>query len=133
MMTNERNYMYKSWWKILSIVLLVYTVVGGLLLKVPDLPILQETIRNLYFHVCMWLAMMTLFSFSVVHSIFYLRGFQLKHDIYARQFAVVAIFFGLLGYASGTVWLSFTWVDPNNPMSASFSTIVREPKLIGTA
>jgi heme exporter protein C len=132
-MANENNYMYKSWWKILSVVLLVYTIIGGFLIKVPELPILQETIRNLYFHVCMWLVMMTLFTFSVVHSIQYLRGFQIKHDIYARHFATVGIVFGLLGYATGTIWMSFTWADPNSPVSASFGTIAREPKLIGTA
>ena len=52
--------MYKSWWKIASVILLVYTFTAGLLVKVPDLPALEETSRNLYFHVCMWFAMMIL-------------------------------------------------------------------------
>ncbi len=131
-MANTKNYMYKSWWKITSVVLLVYTVVGGLLLKVPELPALEETIRNLYFHVCMWFAMMILFTVSFVNSIRYLRSFDLKYDIIARQYATTGIFLGLLGYATGTIWMSYTWADPNNP-STSFSTIAREPKLIGTA
>ena len=46
---------------------------------------------------------------------------------------VVGIVFGLLGYATGTIWMSYTWADPNNPAYASFSTIAREPKLIGAA
>jgi heme exporter protein C len=62
-----------SWWKILSIVLLAYAIIGGLLMPVPELPQLGETIRNLYFHVCMWLSMMILFTFSVIYSIKYLR------------------------------------------------------------
>lgn len=132
-MTNEKNYMYKSWWKILSVLLLVYTVVAGLLLKVPDLPALEETVRNLYFHVCMWFAMMILFTVSLVNSIRYLRTFNIKYDIAARQYTVVGIVFGLLGYATGTIWLSYTWADPNNPAYASFSSIAREPKLIGAA
>jgi heme exporter protein C len=131
-MTEQKNYMYKSWWKITAVVLLVYTVVGGLLLKVPQLPALEETIRNLYFHVCMWFAMMILFTISVVNAIRYLRSFNLKYDIYARQFAAVGIVFGLLGYATGTIWMSYTWADPNNT-DISFSTIAREPKLIGAA
>jgi heme exporter protein C len=131
-MIKEKSYMYKSWWKILSVILLIYAVVGGLLLKVPQLPALDETIRNLYYHVCMWFAMMIFFTISVVHSIRYLRTLDLKYDIYARQFAVVGIVFGLLGYATGAVWMMYTWADPNNP-STSFSTVAREPKLIGAA
>ena len=73
--------MRKSWWKILCVVLLVYTVVAGLLLPVPALRQLQETIRNLYFHVCMWFAMMILFTISVVHSVNYLRTLNLQNDI----------------------------------------------------
>jgi heme exporter protein C len=132
-MTEQKNYMYKSWWKIASVILLVYTITGGLLLDVPRLPALQETIRNLYFHVCMWFAMMILFTVSVVNAIRYLRTFNLKYDIIARQYATVGIVFGCLGYATGAIWMSYTWADPNNPAAASFSAIAREPKLIGAA
>ena len=132
-MTDAKNYMHKSWWKITGIILLVYTFVAGFLWKVPRLPLLQETIRNLYFHVCMWFAMMILFTVSVVNAIKYLRTLNLKYDIYARQFAVVAIVFGILGYATGAIWASYTWADPNKPAYNSFSTIARDPKLIGAA
>lgn len=123
--------MYKSWWKIASVALLLYTFIGGLLLDVPVLQALGETIRNLYFHVCMWFAMMILFSISVVNAIRYLRTFNLKYDIASRQFAAVGIIFGVLGYATGAIWMSYTWADPNN--GVSFSAILKEPKLIGAA
>lgn len=132
-MANQKNYMYKSWWKILSVVLLVYTFVAGILYKVPSLPALEETIRNLYFHVCMWFAMMILFTISVVNAIKYLRTFNVKYDIYARQFATTGIVFGILGYATGAIWMSYTWADPNNPAFQSFGALAREPKLIGAA
>lgn len=125
--------MKSYWWKITSVVLLVYTFTAGLLLDVPRLPQLQETIRNLYFHVCMWFVMMILFIVSVVHAIKFLRTGDLKHDMYSRQFAVVGIVFGLLGYATGIIWMSYTWADPNNPTFVSFSAVAKEPKLIGTA
>jgi len=125
--------MQKSWWKIASVVLLVYTFTAGLLLDVPRLPALQETIRNLYFHVCMWMAMMTLFTVSVVNAIRYLRTNNLRYDIYSRQYSSMGLVFGILGYATGSIWMSYTWADPNNPAAASFSSIAREPKLIGTA
>ena len=125
--------MRKSWWKILSVVLLIYTCTAGLLWNVPRLPALQETIRNLYFHVCMWFCMMILFTVSVIYAIKYLRSNNLKHDIYSRQFATIGIVFGVLGYASGAIWMSYTWADPNNPAFQSFSAVAREPKLIGAA
>ncbi|MBU6307921.1 MAG: ABC transporter permease [Bacteroidetes bacterium] len=125
--------MKKNWWKILSALLLVYTFVAGLLGPVPTLPLLQETIRNLYFHVCMWFAMMILFTVSVVYSVKYLRSLNLAHDVFARNFAVIAMVMGILGYATGAIWASYTWADPNKPLINSFSTIARDPKLIGAA
>jgi heme exporter protein C len=128
---NQR--MNRQWWKILCVILLVYTVIGGLLLPVPALRQLQETIRNLYFHVCMWFAMMILFTVSVVQSIKYLRNLNLKHDIRASEYASTGIVMGILGYITGSIWALYTWADPNNPAYASFGSIVREPKLIGAA
>jgi heme exporter protein C len=125
--------MYKSWWKVLSVLLIMYTLVAGLLITVPRLPQLQETIRNLFFHVCMWFGMMVLFTVSFVQAIKYLRHGKLVHDIASRQYAVVGIVFGLLGYSTGAIWMSYTWADPNNPAYASFGSIAREPKLIGAA
>lgn len=125
--------MYKSWWKILSVALLVYTVIAGLLGEVPQKAALDETIRNLYFHVCMWFAMMILFTASVVYSIRYLRTLDHKYDIYARQYAVVGILFGVLGYATGALWMSYTWADPNKAFFDKFSGFAKEPKLVGAA
>ena len=124
--------MKKNWWKILCVVLLIYTIVGGLLLDVPRVMILNETIRNLYFHVCMWFAMMILFTVSVVNAIKYLNKTDLKYDLLSRQYAAVGVVLGILGYATGAIWASFTWADPNNPAVASFGAIAKEPKLIGT-
>ena len=122
--------MQKSWWKILSFVLLVYTIVGGFLLDVPHKWILNETIRNLYFHVCMWFAMMILFIVSFIYSIRYLRGFRYRDDIYAKNFAAVGGFLGILGYATGSIWANYTWMTDQGQ---SFASILKEPKLIGTA
>lgn len=125
--------MNKWWWKIACILLLVYTIIAGLIFDVPRVRILNETIRNLYFHVCMWFGMMILFTVSVVHAVKFLSTNKLKYDILSRQYAVVGIIFGLLGYATGMIWASYTWVDPNNAAPASFGAIAREPKLIGAA
>jgi len=121
---------HKSWWKIASFVLLVYTIVGGFLMDVPHKHILNETIRNLYFHVAMWFSMTILFSISFYYSIRYLRGFNFKDDIYARHFASMGTYLGILGYITGFIWVSVTWVSDQGQ---SFSSVLREPKLIFAA
>jgi len=132
-MSDHKNYMHKSWWKILAVVLLVYTFTAGILIEVPRNPQLQETIRNLFFHVCMWFGMMILFIISFVQAIKYLRTSKHIHDIASRQYAGVGILFGLLGYITGAIWMSYTWVDSNKSFYDSFDSIAREPKLIGAA
>ena len=122
--------MKKSWWKILSFALLIYTVVAGFLVSVPDLPIIHQSIRNLYFHVCMWFAMMILFIISFVYSIKYLSSSNYKNDIYARNFAAVGAFMGILGYATGAIWANYTWLTDQ---SQSLGSVLKEPKLLGAA
>ena len=122
--------MYKSWWKILSFLILIYTVVCGFLLDVPRLFILNETIRNLYFHVCMWFGMMILFIISFVYSIKYLNSTRYRYDLFAKNFAAVGTLFGVLGYATGAVWANYTWVTDQGQ---SLAGILKEPKLIGAA
>ncbi len=99
----------KSWWKILAIILLFYTVIGGFLMDVPRLAILNETIRNQYFHVPMWFSMMILLTASVVYSILYLRNSGIDSDRLASSFASMGILFGILGLLTGSFWARFTW------------------------
>ena len=120
----------KHWWKILCILLLVYTIVAGFLADVPRKDILNETIRNTFFHVCMWFSMMLLFIGSFVHSIGYLHKGRLVSDLQARNFAITGFVFGLLGYLTGVLWARVTWVTDQGQ---SMSGILKEPKLIGAA
>jgi heme exporter protein C len=101
----------KNWWKILSIVLLIYTLTAGFLGTVPMKPILNETIRNLYFHVAMWFVMMILFIVSVVYSVRYLRYNRTVDDLYAMEYARTGIVFGTLGLVTGSLWARYTWGD----------------------
>lgn len=103
---------YKSWWKILTIILLVYTLLGGLLFQVPRLNILNETIRVLYFHVPMWFGMIILLTISVVYSIKYLSSSKTVNDLMAVSFANTGVFFGIMGILTGMVWANFTWGEP---------------------
>ncbi len=97
------------WWKVLAIVLLAYTVVAGLLFDVPRLPILNETIRGLYFHVTMWFGMILMLVVAVFYSIKHLKTGDLEHDDMAVEFTNSAILFGVLGITTGMVWAKFTW------------------------
>lgn len=110
--------MRKSWWKILSALLILYTIIGGFLIPVPALGIVHESIRNLYFHVPMWFTMMVLFVISVYYSIRYLRSNQLVDDVYAVSFATAGIVFSVLGMITGMEWAYFTW--PTDSTNANF-------------
>ncbi len=104
-----RGGLQKNWWKFLSIALVLYTIVGGLLIDVPRLDILNETIRNLYFHVTMWFSMMIIMTVSFVNSIRYLNGYQKKFDDLALVGAQVGLLLGTLGIITGSIWAKFTW------------------------
>ncbi len=109
--------MKKSWWKILAIALLLYTFTAGFLIQVPIIGNLNQTIRNLFFHVPMWFGQMVLLLVSMIYAIRYLRSGNLADDIYAREFARTGIIFGILGLVTGAIWASYTWGEPwsNDP------------------
>jgi heme exporter protein C len=99
----------KHFWKIIGVVLLIYVIIAGFLIPVPDLAIIHQSIRNLFFHVCMWFAMIFLFGTSMIFSIRYLSGFKEKYDIVASEAATTGIFFGFLGLFTGMIWARSTW------------------------
>lgn len=103
--------MKKWWWKILAMLLLVYTIIGGLLFDVPRLNILNETIRNMHFHVPMWFGMIILLLASMVYAILYLKNNNTKADIYSANLAKVGLIFGVLGLVTGMIWAKYTWGD----------------------
>ena len=70
--------MKKNWWKILCVIILYYVIFQGFLGKIPRQPILNETARNLYFHVTMWFAMIVLLVISVVNAVKYLKTSEIK-------------------------------------------------------
>jgi len=104
--------MKNRWWKLLAFILLLYAVVAGMLMPVPARPIVNESIRNLYYHVPMWFAMLSLMTVSVVNSIIYLRTNNLQADIRARCFAATGAIYGMLGLVTGAIWATYTWGAP---------------------
>lgn len=98
-----------SYWKYLCVLFLTYTVIAGFLMPVPALEILHETIRNLYFHVCMWFSMMFIFTVSLVYSLKYLNKPDEDSDIIASQCSYTGLLFGILGLVTGSLWAKYTW------------------------
>jgi len=113
-------------WKTAAAALVSYSLVAGFMGPVPRLFILNETIRNLYFHVPMWFTMIALMGVSLGYSIAGLRKpgtAALGSDRKARLAAEVALVFAALGLVTGMIWARFTW--------GAYWT--NDPKLNGTA
>ncbi|MEP6950473.1 MAG: cytochrome c biogenesis protein CcsA [Ginsengibacter sp.] len=106
-----------KWWKLLCMALLFFTFIAGFLVKVPHIGNLYQSIRNFFFHVPMWFGQIALLTLSLGYSIAYLRTQNIKHDIYAAEFAKTGIIFGILGLATGSIWATYTWGEPwsNDP------------------
>ncbi|TAH08409.1 MAG: ABC transporter permease [Sphingobacteriia bacterium] len=105
--------MRKSWWKILSFLLLFYTCTYGFYVKVPKLDDrMKESIRNFFFHVPMWFTMMILLLVSVIYAIRYLRNPSPKNDAYSVAFAATGVVYGVLGLITGAIWANYQWGSP---------------------
>tara|TARA_B100000683_G_C12394838_1_gene517107 strand:- start:62 stop:709 length:648 start_codon:yes stop_codon:yes gene_type:complete len=109
--------------KTLSVLLLIYTAAAGILLEVPRLPILNETIRVLYFHVPMWFTMIFLLLLSSVNAYKFISTKNIKYDLISYNYAHVGVYFGVLGIVTGMIWANYTW--------GTFWT--NDPKLNGSA
>ncbi|MDB5227303.1 MAG: ABC-type transport system involved in cytochrome c biosis, permease component [Bacteroidota bacterium] len=99
----------KNWWKYVCVILLLYTIVMGFAGPIPPLNILEQSIRNLYFHVPMWFSMMALMLASTIFSIRYLSRQKIEDDIKASACAQVGFVFGILGIITGSLWARVTW------------------------
>ena len=71
--------------------------------------ILEETIRNSYYHIPLWFAMIVLFGYSVWASWKYLKSKNPHYDDIAIASTSIGIVLGLLGLATGALWAKHTW------------------------
>lgn len=93
----------------LCIIFLLYTFIWGLYTNIPALNILEQSIRNLFFHVPMWFAMIFMTLASVVYGMMYLNKGYVKYDIVSSQLVTVGFIFGILGLLTGSIWARVTW------------------------
>lgn len=98
-----------EYWKWLCMVLLAYTVYRGMTIEVPELPILHQSIRNLFFHVTIWFAMIILMAASIYYGVLFLRTGDLHYDLKASSCINTGVFAGILGLLTGSLWARNTW------------------------
>ena len=110
------------WWKALAFLLLLYAVIYGFIVPIPE-TMIGGSLRNVFYHVGMWFGMFAMLTTSFIYSLRYLRGFREKEDVVAVEAANVGVFFGILGLITGMIWAKNTW--------GAFW--VRDPKLDGAA
>lgn len=116
-MSNYAIRMKQHWWKILAVILIIYSFGAGLMGAVPKMGVVRESIRNLYYHLPMWFTMMTMYTISFVNAVAYLNKGKVSSDQRAGNYAGVGVFFGMLGIFTGMTWANFTWGAPwsNDP------------------
>ena len=103
------KFFQKSWYKILAVLIVAYSLVYGMLINLPaDVGILDETIRNLFYHVPMWFGMMLILMAAWVNSIMFLSKPSTKRDVYASELTNVGILMGFCGLFTG-MWAYNTW------------------------
>jgi heme exporter protein C len=78
-------------------------------LTFPYRSILEETVRNLLFHVPQWFSMIFLLLVAAIYSGIYLRSGKLEHDNIASAFTSIAVLAGILGTLTGSAWARATW------------------------
>lgn len=96
-------------WKYLVVVWMTVVIAAGFLIRIPYIPILEETARNLFLHVPMWFTMMIAFSMAFYFSIRYLNDESLVWDRKAETATAVGLIFGVCGLLTGSLWAKFTW------------------------
>lgn len=98
-----------KWWKWLAAVWMTLVLAAGFLIRIPNIPILEQSARNLFLHVPMWFTMMTLFVIGFWYSVRYLNDPAPEWDRRAVSATRVGLAFGVCGLLTGSVWARFTW------------------------
>lgn len=92
----------------------------------PARRIIEETIRNTYFHVALWLAMVILFTAAMVYAVRYLQyqkrsetgavlpvknGLDVRKraDLWSLALTEAGLLLGMLGLLTGFLWAKYTW------------------------
>ena len=84
-------------------------LVLGIMGPVTNLPILEHTARNLYFHVPMWFVLYAGALVGAWHAGRYLATGRTVHDVRSESAWLVSTAAGVVALVTGVVWARFTW------------------------
>lgn len=96
-------------WKYIVAVYMTIVISAGFLIRIPQIPILEESARNLFLHVPMWFTMTIAFAMAFYFSLRYLNDESIKWDMKAETATAVGLVFGICGLLTGSLWAKFTW------------------------
>lgn len=106
---NHQYFFVLKTWKYIVAIWMTIVISAGFLIRIPDIPILEESARNLFLHVPMWFAMSIAFIMAFYFSIRYLNNEQMHWDQKAEAATLVGLLFGVCGLITGSLWARFTW------------------------
>ena len=78
-------------YKIAGLLLILFSLTYGLWSEVPDLPIIEQSIRNLFYHVSMWFAMVAMMAASFGNAIGFLSSEDMARDISSEERKPIAL------------------------------------------
>ena len=96
-------------YKIAGLLLILFSLTYGLWSEVPELPIIEQSIRNLFYHVSMWFAMVVMMAVSFGNAIGFLSSENMARDRRSISLAETGMFFSVMGLLTGMLWAKFTW------------------------
>lgn len=80
-------------------------------IRFPYRSILNETIRNTFFHVALWMAMFVIYVIGLVYAVLYLITKNMDYDTRSSALNKSGILYGILGILTGSLWAKYTWGD----------------------
>jgi heme exporter protein C len=91
-----------------SIAVLLPSIIYCLLFT-PQIQILEDNARSIFFHIpCAWVAVLA-FGVSLVFSILYLTKRNIMSDYYANRSAEIGLLFSVLATITGSIYAGVTW------------------------
>lgn len=105
---------YGALYRTFGVVVAVWVAVVlafGVLGPIANLPILEHTARNLYFHVPMWFVLYAGALVGAWHAGRYLATGRTVHDVRSEAAWTVATAAGVVALVTGVVWARFTWYE----------------------
>ena len=91
-------------YKIAGLLLILFSLTYGLWAEVPELPIIEQSIRNLFYHVSMWFAMVAMMAGSYGNAIRFLSSENMIRDRRSISLAEMGMFFSVMGLLTGMLW-----------------------------